>query len=186
MGWLRTVFAQSGLWRVTENCIRSIWKSGSRLRTVFTQSGNLEVDYELYSLNLDFREWLRIVFGQFGNLEVNWELYSLNLEFSCNGQNIQIRILMIKTLSVQLFGIWNFPFSFVSPNKSISLTMRIYFSFLFLSHNLFLSLFFLDFEIWILLLELLIFKNPWKFIFIFLWNLKFSFEIGTINFFWKS
>ena len=95
-----------------ENCIHSIWTLG-RLKIVFTQSENLEDD---------------------------WNLYSLNLEFSYNGQKIQIRILMIETLSTQLFGDVEFSFLFHHNNQFYPCEIL----------SLSLSLSFLCFELWII------------------------------------
>ena len=102
-----------------ENCIHSIWTLG-RLKIVFTQSENLEDD---------------------------WNLYSLNLEFSYNGQKIQIRILMIETLSTQLFGDVEFSFLFhhnnqFYPCEILSLSLSLFSLFWTMNHFFFFFFFF--------------------------------------------
>ena len=101
-------------------------------------------------------------------------MYSLNLEFSCNGQKIQIRILIIETLSTQLFGDVEFSFPFCFTKTINFILVKVFLSFCLCRISLF-SLFFFIFFLNILYI----------YIYFRLWNLNSSFEIGNI-YFWKS
>ena len=132
-------------------------------------------------------------------------MYSLNLEFSCNGQKIQIRILIIETLSTQLFGDVEFSFPFCFTKTINFILVKVFLSFCLCRISLF-SLFFfifflkyiiyiyiLDFETWILLLklEIFIFENLWRFLSPFsflcleLWITYFAFFFSFFIF-WKN